>query len=78
MSTIVMAVIAVLILIILASIVIRNLGNTSAAVDRCESVSGICSIDRCGDRFDGYLKEHPTAKCLDGNAPTGEFCCVPG
>jgi hypothetical protein len=79
MSTIVMAVIAVLILIILVSIVIRNMGDFSEGVRDCGSVSGICSYEACRDRVDRFTNEYRNARCFaNGQADPNQRCCIVG
>jgi hypothetical protein len=76
MSTIVMAVIAVLILIVLASMVINNLSDASEGLQQCP---GRC-VDgfSCSDTIGISWQEHPSAQCLEGGQPSGQLCCVPG
>jgi hypothetical protein len=79
MSTIVMAVIAVLILIILVSIVIRNLGDFSEGVKDCQSVSGVCSVQACGERLDRFTNEYRNARCyVGGQVDPNLRCCIVG
>ena len=79
MSTIVMAVIAVLILIILASIIIGNLRNVTVATQNCQTVDGVCSFDPCSQRTDFYTRTHPSARCLvNGQVDPSQQCCIVG
>jgi type II secretory pathway pseudopilin PulG len=79
MSTIVMAVIAVLILIILASIVIRNLGDFSEGVKDCQSMSGVCSAQACSERLDRYTNTNRNGACyVNGQRDPSLQCCIVG
>lgn len=75
MSTIVMAIIALLILIVLATMIVRNLGGTNDQINRCENKGGVCA-DSCADEYPTKIVQ-PTWLCLDGNnRPSGQQCCV--
>lgn len=83
MNTIVMAVIAVLVLVILSSIIIRNLGNTSEEFARCP-VGGSCvdnvgadSCEAAGLPFN--YQPANSYSCIDnGQIQAGLVCCIPG
>lgn len=72
MSTIVMAVIAVLILVVLSAIVLRNLGGASETLSRCP---GVCEPS-CGDleleNPGVFYTSVPNTVCQS----TSEQCCV--
>lgn len=69
-----MAVIAVLIMVILVALVMRNLGETSDVISSCEDKGGRCSYDACSERFDGYTISNPTWTCAERD----QRCCVRG
>lgn len=81
MSTIVMAVIAVIILIILSSLVIRNLGNTNEQVQSCQNKGGVCA-DSCEELSELTGQSYtrlPTLSCsVDVGQQTQQVCCVRG
>jgi len=77
MSTIVMAIIALLILIVLATMIIRNLGGTNNQINLCANKGGTCSDDStCADV--GFNKiPQPGLVCVDGaGKANGQTCCV--
>ncbi len=78
MSTIVMAIIALLILIVLATMIVRNLGGTNEQINKCSTVGGKCA-DSCEDTFGPTSVVKPNAYCYaDDRAkiPDGRKCCV--
>jgi len=81
MSTIVMAVIAVLIMVILISLVMRNLGSGGDLINSCVDKGGKCSYDKCSDEeYVGYRIANPTWQCTspDGRVDSDQRCCVRG
>jgi len=76
MSTIVMAIIALLILIVLATMIVRNLGGTNDQINRCENKGGVCAPNSCGDDYPNKVVQ-PTWICYGSdNKPSGQQCCV--
>lgn len=89
MSTVVMAVIAVLVLIILTSIVVRTLGDTAQTTTTCETKGGKCTLeaDGCAAQTNGYTQQKTgdqwvcLTKATAGNPAVKDpkqVCCVPG
>ncbi|HLP79370.1 MAG TPA: hypothetical protein VK158_01940 [Acidobacteriota bacterium] len=77
MSTIVMAVIALLILIVLATMVVNNMRKTNVGILQCQNKGGVCSFELCSERLDGRTTTQQTWKCVDAdNQDTGAYCCV--
>jgi len=77
MSTIVMAVIALLILIVLATMIVRYLGGTNTQIDVCDNKGGTCLRD--GRTCDDIGKQAYNAwVCRDsaGNRDFNAVCCV--
>ena len=75
MSTIVMAVIAVLVLIILAAILLNNIGDTE--FDSCQQNGGTCSPIACSERNDRLTTTQSNWECRDLNGvDTGQYCCI--
>jgi len=78
MSTIVMAIIALLILIVLATMIVRNLGGTNDQLNKCETLGGKC-YDSCTDQFGPNAIVKTGWYCYaDSSAkiPDGRQCCV--
>ena len=81
MSTIVMAVIAVLIMVILIAMVMRNLGGVTPLLDSCVDKGGKCSYESCSqEEYVGYRVSNPAWTCLDssGRVDGEQRCCVRG
>jgi len=75
LSTIVVAALVVLVLIVLSVIFIRSSGNFSKDVNSCASMGGTCGAlcDDAAYGTDGYTIYKPGAKCDDVN----DRCCLP-
>ena len=76
MSTIVMAVIAVLILIVLASMVINNLGDARQTISACESVGGQCFAECNEFNPGGFSQQIPQSCRTDSGVDSGLVCCI--
>lgn len=80
MSTIVMAIIALLILIVLATMIVRNLGSTNEQINQCENKGGTC-IDAgasCEEEVGLGKVANPGFVCVDASkkADYTRKCCV--
>lgn len=77
MSTIVMAVIALLILIVLATMIVRYLGGTNTQIDLCENKGGTCLNDgrTCSDIG---KQQYNSWACRDstGSRDFNAVCCI--
>jgi len=83
MSTIVMAAIAILVLIILASFVLRAGGNVAEAQRSCVIQGGVCSYEPCGERIDTFRTRQPQLECYIGSGSSqivdrDQYCCIAG
>ena len=80
MSTIVMAVLAIIVLVILSSIVITNLGGSSKEFQKCR---GVCVSQTCEEYSEDTGINYQTQssmRCLDsdGKIDSTLTCCLPG
>jgi hypothetical protein len=74
MNTIVVAIIAILVLIVLAGIFVTQLGDQSKNLQSCTLKAGVCSDEPCSQREDSLKSELPNTDC----SKSGKYCCFPG
>ncbi|MFW5747092.1 MAG: hypothetical protein ACOCWQ_06105 [Nanoarchaeota archaeon] len=89
-NTIVITAIALLVLVVVATILMSQSGRFSGTIQRCEELGGKCQpgdldkpAEACAQRVDGFNRPSLTAYCVEGtgnNAQRSEdkVCCVPG
>lgn len=70
LSTVIVAVLAILVLAVLAFIFMRGTSNFNEGTASC---NGFCSPDSAG--CEGYPAV-PKSNCKDSTGATGSFCCL--
>ena len=71
MSTIIIAAIALLVLVILATFLLRSGGDVNEGTS-CEGIGGTCNPDDCNNMGDGTYIPKGQSTCDEGYV-----CCIP-
>ncbi|MFT4310172.1 MAG: hypothetical protein ACMXYC_00920 [Candidatus Woesearchaeota archaeon] len=87
-NTIIITILALLVLVVIASVLIGRMGLFVGTTKNCVELGGICEArvgtfgqQGCENAPVGFQRYDPSMSCIDdttGRAAANQVCCVPG